>query len=149
MARAVQTAEIVAGSLGCADVRVREALREYASGYVGDKASSDAAFAEMFTSWDDGDLDRGFPGGETGTQLVSRVHAVFGEIADLHRGECVLVITHGVLMSVALPRLASNLPDRWPTDGDPANGGVVELAADADGWVCRSWAGTSLERAFN
>lgn len=145
MARAVQTAEIVAASLGCADVRVREGLREYASGYVGDKAGSDAAFAEVFTAWDQRALHRGFPGGETGAQLVHRVHGVLDDIADLHRGECALVITHGVVMSVVLPRLAANLLNRWPTDADLANGDMVELAADADGWVCRSWGSVELD----
>ena len=48
----------------------------------------------------------GFPGGDTGQRLLTRVEECSAEIADLHRGEIALVITHGGVMSFVLPRLA-------------------------------------------
>ena len=50
-------------------------------------------------------------------------------IADLHRGETVLVVSDLRTIRTAVHRV--DLDDR----------AVVELAVDADGWVLRSWAG--------
>lgn len=52
--------------------------------------------------------------------MVQRYESVLGEIADTHRGESV--------RDHAMPHT-----------------GVVDLEADADGWVARSWAGSPLE----
>lgn len=116
MARAVQTAEIVAGVLGV-DVVVREGLREFG---VGDH--------------------------ESGVEVVERYQAVLEEIADSHRGEAVLVISHGGVMCMALPALARNLAASHGHDLPMPNCGVVAVEADADGWVARSWAGEPVTR---
>ena len=38
------------------------------------------------------------PGGESGLEVVGRYGAVLDEIADSHRGESVLVVSHGGVM---------------------------------------------------
>ena len=142
MSRAVQTGEIVAARLGV-DVVVRKGLREFG---VGDHAGTAAdaepdPFAETFSSWLAGDLDARIAGAESGREVVARFAAVLSEVADAHRGESVLVVSHGGAISMAVPVLAANL--------DPAHGhgrplphcAVVALEADADGWVARSWDG--------
>ena len=143
MARAVQTAEIVAGILGV-DVVVRKGLREFGVGHAAGTTGVPDPFAETFASWLAGDLAARIPGGETGDEVVERSTAVLDEVADAHRGESVLVISHGGVMCLALPALAANLPPTHGHEKPMPNCGVVAMEADADGWVCRSWADTPL-----
>lgn len=143
MSRAVQTAEIVAAGLGV-EVTVREGLREFSVGsHAGQPAEPDP-FRPVFDSWLDGRLDAAIPGGESGSQVVDRVRVVLEETADRFRGEAVLVVSHGGAICTAIPHLARNVDRRHPVGRPLANCDVVELAADADGWVARSWAGADL-----
>ena len=103
MARAVQTAEIVAAELGVV-VRVRESL----GGWNPDE---------------------------------SRLADELSSIVDLHRGETVLVVTHGGVVAGAVPKLVANLPDDFGTTHPVDHCAIVEVHADADGWVLRSWDG--------
>ena len=66
------------------------------------------------------------------------------EVADAHRGESVLVVSHGGAICTAVPVLAANL-DLAHAHGLPLpNCAVVALEADADGFVARSWDGDPL-----
>ena len=143
MARAVQTGEIVAGGLGV-DVVVRKGLREFGVGHAAGTNGDPDPFAATFAAWLDGDLTARIPGAESGTEVVERYGAVLDEIADQHRGEAVLVISHGGVMSLALSALARNLTPSHSRDIPLPNCGVVAVEVDADGWVARSWVGTSL-----
>lgn len=138
LARAVQTAEIVAGVLG-AGVRVREGLQELTVGAYEGQPEQMGPFLEAFQAWARGDLAATYDGGESAEQVVTRMLDVLESIVDLHRGETVLVISHGGVMSVALPRLASNLSDNHASDLRIANAATVELLADADDWRCERW----------
>lgn len=143
MSRAVQTAEIVAARLGV-DVVVREGLRELLVGeHAGSPVDPDP-FADTFGCWLAGDLEARIAGGETGGEVMARVVAVLDEVADLHRGEAALVIGHGGAMCTAIPSVARNLGSDFPRGRPLANGGVVHLAADVDGWIARSWGGEDL-----
>jgi 2,3-bisphosphoglycerate-dependent phosphoglycerate mutase len=133
-ARAVQTAEIAASGLGVT-VTTREGLREFSVGsFEGSRAED--PFAETYAAWLAGDLDRRLPGGETGAELRHRMHHVLFEIAERHRGETVLAVSHGGLMRLTLPliltREPADPPDRL------GNCAVVELTAD-DHWTCVHW----------
>ena len=70
------------------------------------------------------DLQDRSVGGETVAQAGVRVAAVLAEIADAHRGEAVLVVSHARALRAAVPSTA-DLIDRV----------VVGLEGDADGWV--------------
>ena len=143
LSRAVQTGEIVAARTGV-DVTVRTGLREFGVGDAAGTTGDPDPFASTFTAWLGGDLSARIPGGESGVEVVARYEAVLEEVADAHRGESVLVISHGGVMSMVLPLLASNLAPDHTRDIPLPNCGVVALEADADGWVARSWAGRSL-----
>lgn len=138
LARAVQTAEIVAGRLGCV-VRVREGLAELSVGDHAGHPESPELFAPVFQRWRAGDLSAAVVGAENGASMVARVRAVLEEVADLHRGETVLVVSHGGVMSLVLPRLAVNLPDDHAAGRSLPSCVPVELSADADGWTCAGW----------
>lgn len=143
MARAVQTGEIVAGRLGV-DVVVRTGLREFGVGAAAGTTGVPDPFAATFAAWLDGDLDARIPGGESGAEVVARYRAVLEEVADAHRGESVLVVSHGGVMCLALSVLADNLAVSHSRDLPMPNAGVVAMEVDADGWVARSWAGQAL-----
>ena len=143
LSRAVQTGEIVAGRLDV-DVTVRTGLRELGVGDAAGTTGEPDPFASTFAAWLDGDLTARIPGGESGTEVLARYRAVLDEVADAHRGESVLVVSHGGVMCLVLPLLARNLaPDHTRALPLPSCG-VVALEADADGWVARSGAGRPL-----
>jgi probable phosphoglycerate mutase len=123
MARAVQTAEIVAGVLGV-DVVVREGLREFGVGVHAGTVGDPDPLRPVFSRWLEGDLEARIEGAESGTEVIQRVAAELELVADQHRGESALVVTVRFPESRAIP-----------------NGGVVELEADGDGWRALSWCG--------
>lgn len=143
MARAVQTGEIVAAQLGV-DVVVRTGLREFGVGDAAGTTGVPDPFAATFGAWLGGDLEARIPGGESGEEVVQRYRDVLEVVADTHRGEAVLVVSHGGVMCLALSALARNLTLSHSRDLPMPTGGVVALEADADGWVARSWAGEPL-----
>jgi len=143
MARAVQTAELAAAVLGV-DVVVREGLREFGVGDHAGGTGDPDPFRDTFAAWLAGDLDARVPGAESGAEVIGRVSAVLEEVADTHRGEAVLVVSHGGAICTAVPSLAANLTPSHARDLPLANCDVVALEADADGWVARSWAGEPL-----
>ena len=143
LSRAVQTAEIVAGPLGV-DVVVREGLREYAVGaWAGTDGDEGAVMGEVFEAWLGGDQDAEVPGGDRVDVFVDRVTTVFEEVADQHRGEAVLVVSHGGAILAAVPRLLG-LPAAFVRDRTLENCGVIELETDADGWRLVRWADDPL-----
>ncbi|MDN5851634.1 MAG: histidine phosphatase family protein [Actinomycetia bacterium] len=138
LARAVQTAEIVAGALGVG-VRVREGLQELTVGAFEGHPEEVGPFAAAFQAWESGDVTATYDGGQSAEQVVGRVRDVLESIVDLHRGETVLVISHGGVMCLALPRLVSNLADNHAASLQIANAAAVEILADADDWRCERW----------
>jgi probable phosphoglycerate mutase len=146
MARAVQTAEIAAGVLGC-NVRVRTGLREFGVGDLAGSSYSDDVFDEVFSEWKRGNLDVGPRGAETGADVVRRMTDELQSLADEYRGETTLVVTHGGVMTFVLPRLATNVSDTFAWGHAVGNCATSELAVDADGWVLRTWRGEPLDGA--
>ncbi len=66
--------------------------------------------------------------GESAEAVTDRACEAFGEVADLYRGETVVVVADERLLAAATGRLAGTpVPDRagWP----------LELSGDADGWT--------------
>jgi probable phosphoglycerate mutase len=132
LSRAVQTAEVAAGVLGL-PVTVRERLHEFPVGdYLGHPADDDP-FAPMCEAWVSGDLSAGVPGGETGRETADRVLGVLDEIADQHRGETVLVVSHGGVILALWGAIAPGSP-LAPANDDVANGSSYAFEQDADGW---------------
>jgi probable phosphoglycerate mutase len=144
MSRAVQTAEIAAAQLGVV-VRVRRGLREFSVGDFAGQPLTAALFADVLAAWAAGDLSAGCPGAETGSDVVRRVSEELHQVVDSHRGETVLVISHGGTMSLVLPRLVTNVKPDFATGRPLANCAPCEISADADGWVLRTWNGQPLE----
>ena len=140
MARAVQTAEIVAARLGVV-VKVRDNLRELSMGEFAGQEYVEGIYDDVLVAWDAGDHDARVPGGESGNEIRQRMAEELEAIVDLHRGETVLVVSHGGAIRVAIPQLASNVPDSFGTAHEVDHCALIEVDADADGWVLRSWGG--------
>ncbi|MDO9494638.1 MAG: histidine phosphatase family protein [Nocardioides sp.] len=134
LARAVQTAEIAAARLGVG-VTTRNDLVEFDVGDLAGAPRDTNPCAEPYDAWLAGDLDLRIPGGESGAEVVARVQGVLEEIVDAHRGETVLVVSHGGALRLAVPLLAR-------LESGPSrifNCATIEVEADDDGWTCRSW----------
>lgn len=141
MSRAVQSAEVAAADLDVAS-RVVAGLQEYDVGEWVGIDDDDPRPTRVFESWLDGDLDAGFPGGEDGHAVVARFRDALGEIADLHRGEDVLVFSHGGVMSLVIPRLAGNVRSDLARRRHLPSCKPARVDVDADGWRVVSWPGT-------
>lgn len=146
MARAVQTAEIAAGVLGC-DVHVRRGLREFGVGDLAGESYENTRFLDVFESWRQGDLSVGPPGAETGDQVVARMRSALEGLSDLYRGETTLVISHGGVMTAVLAMMARNVPNTFAWGQSIPNCGTCELSVDADGWVLTTWRGERVDGA--
>ena len=138
VSRAVQTAEIVAGRLGVG-VTTRTGLREIAVGDLAGEPFSIPAICAVTDHWFRGDLDAAFPGGESGSRVVARYGETFQEIADLHRGETVVVVAHQTAACVALPSLARNVIPTFADRTRLDSGELAELVIDDDDWTLARW----------
>ena len=144
LARARSTADAVADVLGL-PVRVVEGAQEFSVGSLcTDQAGPERADA-VYRAWLGGDLSPGCPDGETGHEVLRRLASVLDDVRDLHRGETVVLVTHGGVMTVAVSQLCEGAPDDLAGTRVP-NCAVAELEGDADGWVLRSWPGVPSEQ---
>lgn len=133
LARAVQTAEIVAARLGVS-VTTRLGLREFGAGDLDEERDLDR-WTTIWERWLEGDLSAAVPGGESGREIADRFAAVLREAADLHPGETVLVVAHGGVTSIGVPAVARMSAQARQL----GNCETLEIRADADAWVCTRW----------
>jgi len=104
LARAVQTAEIVAARLGI-DVTTRLGLREFDPGYLAARPLDLDPVLAVYDRWIAGDLDARVPDGESATEVVARLRSVLDEVTAAHPGQTVLVVSHGGTVRIGLPPL--------------------------------------------
>ena len=142
MTRAEATGSILAQTLGVG-LTVVAGLQEFSVGELAGVPYTDPRPQQVFEAWLDGDLEVGIPGGETGLRVIDRVEDALATIADAHRGETVVVISHGGVMSLTLPRLADNVPNDLARARFVPNCVPAELRADADGWALFDWPGST------
>jgi broad specificity phosphatase PhoE len=104
LARAVQTAEQVAGATGL-DVRLDARLREFDAGDRAGLTLGEFAerFPEAYASWRDGHITGRVPGAETTAEVVARVVPALREIwAATAADETAVVVAHGACLKVSL-----------------------------------------------
>ncbi len=135
--RAVQTAEIVATRLGVG-VTARKSLREVFIGELLGEPFDYGRIESVRDQWYAGSLEVSFESGESGADVVARHRNQFEEIADLHRGEQVLVVGHQTALGLVVPTLTGVSFD-WVRENHLDNAESVELEHDAEGWVVRRW----------
>jgi probable phosphoglycerate mutase len=147
LARAVQTAEIVAGRLQIGPpVETRAGLRGFD---IGDWVGRPRTFslASIVNAWAGGDLTVSCPGAETGADIVARFTAVFADLADQYRGETVVVVSHGTAMQLALGAAATNATTRFTFARTVPNCGVADVECDENGLRLLTFLGEQLAPA--
>jgi 2,3-bisphosphoglycerate-dependent phosphoglycerate mutase len=142
MQRAVESGAVAAQALGVSAVEL-DGLQEFSVGALAGRDFDDPELESVYQAWRHGDLGRFIPGGERGEDVLTRFRDALQEIADLHRGETVLVFTHGGVMSFVLPRIATPMRNDLVTREFLPNCDPAELEVDADGFRVLSWPGTS------
>ena len=133
LARAQETGERVGRRLRLTPTTL-EGVEEFGVGSLAGTPAMAPAAREVFVAWVMGDLDRRWPGAETGSEIVARFVTAVDELADRHRGEAVLVVSHGGAMTLAIPTTATNARPELARAADIPNCAVAEVEVDADGW---------------
>lgn len=139
LSRSRETAEIAAELLEL-PVKVRPGLQEYDIGDERDKPLDVELFARLLLAWLDGDLQVGFPGGEDGHQVATRMFAVLDDLVQRFAGKTVLVVSHGGAIIATLGSIApgkTGLPpdgDGYPREEDLPGGASYLLEQRPDGW---------------
>jgi len=142
MGRAVESADLAASELGLHALAV-DGLQEFSVGDLAGVSFHDDRAQQVFDAWLHGDLAAACPGAEDGHTVVKRFRGALDEIADRHRGETVLVFTHGGAMSLAIPRLSVNLGNGLAAQRFLPSCVVAEIEVDADGWRVVTWPGAT------
>jgi len=141
LGRARETGALVGAALGV-PVRAIAGVQELSVGLYAGRPASDPCVGQVFATWLTGDLSAGCPGAETGEQVVSRFADALEGLADQHRGETVVVISHGGVMSLVIPHRSTNATSALTRDRLLPNGAVVTVEIDADGWrLAGPWPG--------
>lgn len=140
--RAVESGAVAADVLGV-EVRVVQGLEEFSVGALAGREHDDPELLGVFEAWKAGHLGTFIPGGEDGQSVLDRYRGALEEVADLHRGETVLVFSHGGVMSFALPRLGRHVRNDLAALHFLPNCAVAEVAIDADDVTIVSWPGSA------
>lgn len=140
--RAVESGVIAADLLGV-ESRAIDGLEEFSVGALEGRDHDDPELAGVFEAWKAGHLGTFIPGGESGEQVLKRYRAALEQISDQHRGETVLVFTHGGVMSFCLPRMGRNVRNDLAAQQFLPNCAVAEISIDADDVTVHSWPGSA------
>ncbi len=140
--RAQQTGQMFAEAFGVA-MTTTDGVREFSMGRCdGSQADEDWAHIDAtFLRWLDGDLSAEVDGGESGAAVVSRFRESLQEIADMHRGETVVVVSHGGTMCLAVPRCATDVASDYARAHPMPNCGVAEISIGDHAWSLEQWPG--------
>lgn len=138
LGRAADTAAAYVRALGgSVGVRTDERLRERAfgewEGMTGEEIS--ARWPDEYTAWRQGAEPAG-AGAETKAQVARRMHAAITEHAgDLDGDECLVVVSHGAAISLAVTALLGLDPTGWRGIAGMHNVHWSHLHRSADGVV--------------
>jgi broad specificity phosphatase PhoE len=138
MRPAVESAELAASELGLAAVVV-DGLQELSAGGLAAVSLKDRRAPHVLDALLRAGPDIGRPAAQDAHLVVKGFAQAVGEIADMHRGETVLVFTHGAAMSLAVRTLLANVGDDLGGQRFPASCALAEVEVDADGWRLTAW----------
>jgi probable phosphoglycerate mutase len=141
--RARQTAQPVAQQLGLASV-ADPALREQSFGHVDGMRVEDikAQHPQAWAEWLLFQEDFGMPGGETTRQFHARVMDAVNRLVAAHRGQTLVVVTHGGVLDM-IYRTARSLGLSGPRQSDIPNAGLNRVRVREGGIDILSWADTA------
>jgi probable phosphoglycerate mutase len=140
LARARQTAAPLAARKGLA-LRTDTGLRERGFGeFEGlSFAQIEQRWPEQAVAWRRRDPEFGARGGEVLRDFRDRAVATVDRLAMAHRGQCIVLVTHGGVLDLLYreaTRLALDAPRSWQV----ANAGINRLLHSGAGLVLVGWA---------
>jgi len=138
MPLAARSAEWASSELGVQHIVVK-GLQEFSFGEREGGSYEDLWARRIFDAWLHGDLAAISPGAENAHAVVKRFKDAVEQIADTHRGEAVLVFTHGAVISLAVPLLSMNVRADFAAQRFLPSCAAIEVQVDADGWRIVSW----------
>ncbi|MDT8910307.1 histidine phosphatase family protein [Amycolatopsis sp. PS_44_ISF1] len=148
--RAQQTAAPLAEALGL-EVQVIDGVKEVAAGDLEDHTDRESiqTYMQVVGRWTRGELDARIPGGESGTEVRSRMLHAVEQLRAKHESAgqdaIVALFSHGGAIRLGAEWLASNVPPELANSALIPNTAFVELLAEPDGaWRCLSWIDTPL-----
>jgi probable phosphoglycerate mutase len=128
------------------EVLVRDGLREITAGDLEMCGDEEAIGTYLTTSfaWAAGDPERRMPGGEDGTEFLSRFDAVVAEAASGGAGT-VAMVSHGAAIRTWVAARAANVDVEFASSHELRNTGIVILSGAPDrSWQVETWEGHSL-----
>ncbi|MBE2257291.1 MAG: histidine phosphatase family protein [Candidatus Accumulibacter sp.] len=138
--RARQTAMRIAGALSLVPI-MRPEFRERRYGLFEGLTyeQSRSRYPDVYELFERREPDFVIPyGGESLRQLQQRVTDGLRRVADDHRGETVVVVTHGGVLDI-VNRLVRGTSLRQPRDFLIPNAGINWVSADGDRWSLEAW----------
>lgn len=111
--RAAETAEIIARPHGIANQPL-EPLKEIHVGQWEGRTwpEIEAEFADSYALYREDPVKHGYPGGETGRQLIDRVSTQLEQLFRDHVGQEVVVVAHSVVIRLYLGHLLGITPGK-------------------------------------
>ena len=110
-------------------------------GLTFDEAKS--AHPDLYQRYESRQPEFAFPGGgESLVELSARVVGALIAVAERHRGETVLMVTHGGVLDV-INRFVRGLPLDTPRDFAIPNAGLNRLSLCGALWQIEEWAQTA------
>jgi probable phosphoglycerate mutase len=139
LSRAWDTAAAIARASGH-EIRREPALRERTFGMFEGLTYDEMAqrHPDVHARFATRDADYAVPGGESPRQFFTRSLACLENIARAHAGECVVVVTHGLVLDT-LHRAARNMPLEERRVAPLLNASLNTFKRNSDGWVEVSW----------
>ena len=143
LGRANDTARIIAERTS-QTVRLETGLRERHLGIFQGLAQSEIQekFPDEYHRFRNRDPDHVLPGGESAAQHSARVVGCFEELARRHKGECIVVVTHGGVLSVIF-RHALGIALDAPRTFGRANASWNRLRCERGKWFVETWGDVS------
>jgi len=128
--RTRQTAAAIGSRLGLESI-VEPGLAEYGIGELEGISYEDLLHVHGFFTRINADHDFAPPGGESPRQVMTRVTESLARIASAHRGEEVVIVSHGAALGIALGAIIEGDLMRWQ-HYHLANCGLSELVLEPE-----------------
>jgi probable phosphoglycerate mutase len=139
LARALETARHIGEVTGhplVSDPRLRERHLGVLQGVV--RGVGLDAVAEVYARYRESDPDYLIPGGESTRQFAARVLSCIEELVKRHRGETVVVVSHGGVLDQVYRR-ALGMPIAGPRAFTVRNTSVNRLHVEGESWSLGAW----------
>lgn len=103
-----------------------------------DPESAAAALPEVAQAWRSRLPEHPIPGGESLLQFAGRVRTALDHLGQAHRGQRLLLFTHGGVLDIVY-REIMGLPLDAPRQHSLVNAGINEVALSDQGWQLLLW----------